>query len=113
VGPLQAAAVASASIGPVDAPLPIRPDPSVDQATQPGPKGFTDQAARVSFDPPLGWIREPSDALNPQSDPADPAQELVRFQLRLDDPSLYTFPVPVPSPRVRTPGAVLTDSLAL
>src|SRR5205823_2739214 len=67
VGPLHDAAVASDSIGPVDAPLPVRPDPSVDQATQPGPKGFTDQAARVSFDPPLGWIREPSDALNPQS----------------------------------------------
>ena len=111
-GPLNDTAVASDSIGPVDAPIPVRAEPIADQAAQPGPKGFTDAAARVSFDPPLGWVREPSEALNPQSDPPDPAQELVRFQLRLGDSSLYQLPVPITSALVRDAGAIITVGLA-
>lgn len=111
-GPLHDAAVASDSVGPVGAPVPVRAEPIADQAAQPGAKGFTDAAARVSFDPPVGWLREPSDALNPQSDPPDPAQELARFQLRLGDPSLYLVPVPITSGLVRDAGAVITLGLA-
>jgi hypothetical protein len=113
VGPLHDAAVASDSVGPIAAPLaPLRVDPVADQPAQPAPKGFTDDAARVSFDPPVGWVRAPSEALNPQSDPPDPAQELVRFQLRLGDPSLYAFPVPITSALVRDAGAIITVGVA-
>ena len=85
-GPLHGAALASDTAGPVGALAALRAEPVVDQAAEPAPKGFTDSAARVSFDPPIGWVRAPSTALNPQSDPPDPAQELVRYQLQLGDP---------------------------
>ena len=113
VGPLHDAAVASDSVGPVTAPTTeLRPEPVADQAAEPAPKGFTDAAARLSFDPPVGWVRQPSSALNPQSDPPDPAQELVRFQLRLGDASLYAFPVPITSALVRDAGAIITVGVA-
>ena len=113
VGPLHDAAVASDSIGPTGAaPAAVRADPAGDQPAQPAPKGFIDEAAGVSFDPPIGWVREPMQALNPQSDPPDPAQELVRFQMRLGDPSLYAFPVPITSALVRDAGAIITVGVA-
>src|SRR5207248_4948076 len=81
-GPLRDVAVASDTGGPIAAPMPVHAELIPDQPDRPVPKGFADEAARVSFDPPVGWVREPSQALNPVSDPPDPAQELVRFQLR-------------------------------
>lgn len=117
-GPLRDVAVASDSVGPIAAPVPVHPEPipaQSDQADQPdrsASKGFTDEAARVGFDPPVGWVREPSQALNPVSDPPDPAQELVRFQLRAGDPSLYLLPVPITSALVRDAGAIISVGLA-
>src|SRR5260221_12744422 len=74
---------------PVRPVAPLRVDPATfEKVIVPAPKGFVDDAARVSFDPPVGWVRAPSTALNPQTDPPDPAQELVRFQLRLGDEAL-------------------------
>ena len=113
VGPLHDAAFAADSVGPIAAaPLPILAQPVADQAAQPAPKGFIDAAAGVSFDPPFGWVRSPSQALNPQSDPPDPAQELVRFQLQLGDASLYAFPVPITSALIRDAGAIITVGVA-
>jgi hypothetical protein len=112
VGPLHDSAVASDTAGPVSAPVAVRAEALSDRPTAPAPKGFTDDAARVSFDPPVGWLRGPATALNPQSDPPDPAQELVRFQLKLSDPTLYAFPVPITSALVRDAGAIITVGLA-
>ena len=111
-GPLRDVAVASDTGGPIAAPMPVHADPIADLPDRPAPKGFTDEAARVSFDPPVGWVREPSEALNPLSDPPDPAQELVRFQLRAGDPSLYLLPVPITSALVRDAGAIISVGLA-
>ena len=111
-GPLRDVAVASDTGGPIAAPMPVHADPIADLPDRPAPKGFTDEAARVSFDPPVGWVREPSQALNPLSDPPDPAQELVRFQLRAGDPSLYLLPVPITSALVRDAGAIISVGLA-
>ncbi len=111
-GPLHDGAVASDTAGPVSAPVSVRAEALSDHPTVPAPKGFTDDAARVSFDPPVAWVRAPSDALNPQSDPPDPAQELVRFQLRVGDPTLYAFPVPITSALVRDAGAIITVGVA-
>jgi hypothetical protein len=113
VGPLHDAAVASDSTGPIAAaPIPVRREASADRPAQPAPKGYTNDAARVSFDPPLAWIQVPATALNPQSDPPDPAQELVRYQLRITDPTLYTLPVPITSALVRDAGAIITVGVA-
>ena len=112
VGPLHDGAVASDTVGPVAAPVPVRADALSDHPTAPAPKGFTDDAAKVSFDPPADWVRAPATALNPQSDPPDPAQELVRFQLKVGDPTLYAFPVPITSALVRDAGAIITVGVA-
>ncbi len=112
VGPLHDGAVASDAVGPVSAPVAVRADALSDHPTAPAPKGFTDDAARVSFDPPVAWVRAPSTALNPQSDPPDPAQELVRYQLTVGDPTLYAFPVPITSALVRDAGAIITVGVA-
>ena len=109
--PLHDAAVASDS-GPLAAPVPVRADPGMDRVTQPAPKGFTDDAAKVSFDPPVGWLRGPATALNAQSEPPDPAHELVRYQLRIGDASLYALPVPITSALIRDAGAIITVGLA-
>src|SRR5437764_15389299 len=111
-GPLRDVAVASDTGGPIAAPMPVHADPIADLPDRPAPKGFTDEAARVSLAPPVGWVREPSEALNPLSDPPDPAQELVRFQLRAGDPSLYLLPVPITSALVRDAGAIISVGLA-
>ncbi|MEA2660526.1 MAG: hypothetical protein QOH08_98, partial [Chloroflexota bacterium] len=97
---------------PISAPVTMRAEAIIAVAAAPAAKGFVDEAAGVSFDPPAGWIREPSDALNPQSDPPDPAEEVVRFQLRMGDASLYAFPVPLTSALVRDAGAIITIGVA-
>jgi hypothetical protein len=111
-GPLQGAALASDAAGPAGALAGLRADPVADQGAEPAPKGFTDSEAGVSFDPPAGWVRAPQTALNPQSDPPDPAQELVRYQLRVGDASLYAFPVPITSALVQDAGAIITVGIA-
>jgi len=112
-GPLHDAAFAS-DAGPTPGALmqPVWAEPFAASAPVPAPKGFIDEAAKVSFDPPVGWLREPSTALNPQSDPPDPAQELARFQLRTADPSLYEQPIPVTSALIRDAGAIISIGLA-
>ena len=57
VGPLHDGAVASDNVGPVAAPVAVRADALSDHPSAPAPKGFTDDAARVSFDPPADWVR--------------------------------------------------------
>ena len=111
-GPLHGAAFAADDFLPDGALAALRAEPVADQAAEPAPKGFTDSTARVSFDPPVGWLRAPSTALNPQSDPPDPAQELVRYQLQLGNASLYAFPVPITSALVRDAGAIITVGVA-
>lgn len=109
-------AVASDSTTPGDAADPVQPvraDPAVlEHIAAPAPKGYVDDAARLSFDPPVGWVRAPSTALNPESDPPDPAQELVRFQLRVGDASLYALPIPITSALIRDAGAIITVGIA-
>ena len=111
-GPLQAAALGADGIGDAGGLAAVRAEPVADQAGEPAPKGFSDGVARVSFDPPPGWVRAPSTALNPQSDPPDPAEELVRYQLQLGDASLYAFPIPITSALVRDAGAIITVGVA-
>ena len=111
VGPLHDAAVASDTTLP-DSAVAVKIEPIAGAGAAPAPKGFVDDAARVSFDPPAGWVREPSQALNPQSDPPDAAQELVRFQQQLGDATLYTFPIPITSALVRDAGAIITVGVA-
>lgn len=115
VGPFHDAAVASDSTtqGSALGPVPARADPALfEHVAAPAPKGFVDDAARISFDPPVGWIREPLTALNAQSDPPDPAQEITRFQLRLGDASLYALPIPITSALIRDAGAIITVGIA-
>ncbi len=120
VGPLHDAAFASSEWGSAGAgeagpgrTRASRAAIAIDQVTAPvAPRGFVDDGAKVSFDPPVGWIREPPRALNPQSDPPDPAQELVRFQLRTADPSLYEQPIPITSALIRDAGAIISIGLA-
>ncbi len=97
VGPLHDAAVASDSTA----------QSTAVAAVQPGWPLWP-----IRADPAVGWIREPSEALNPQSDPPDPAQEFVRFQLRTADPSLYAQPVPITSALIRDAGAIISIGLA-
>ena len=111
-GPLHGAALASDTAGPAGAVAALRAEPVADQAAEPAPKGFTDSATRVSFDPPVGWVRAPETALNPLSDPPDPAEEVVRSQLHVGDASLYAFPVPITSALVRDAGAIITAGVA-
>ena len=78
----------------------------------PVPHVFSDAVAKVSFDPPAGWVRGPDTALNPVSDPAEPVFELVRYQVRLGDPTLYAQPIPVTSGLIADAGAVISIGLA-
>lgn len=118
VGPLHDAAVASDWTARTSL---VAPDPlpsigadlgAFEGIAAPATKGFVDEAARISFDPPVAWVREPSEALNPQSDPPDPAQEIVRFQLRAGDPSLYALPIPITSALIRDAGAIISIGVA-
>jgi len=78
----------------------------------PLPQVFNDSEMKVSFVPPAGWVRGPASALNPVSDPPEPVFEIVRYQLRLSDPTLYAAPIPITSGLVADAGAVLTVGLA-
>ncbi|GAC1698877.1 MAG: hypothetical protein NVS9B6_09730 [Candidatus Limnocylindrales bacterium] len=80
--------------------------------TVPVPHVFSDPVAKVSFDPPAGWLRGPDAALNPVSDPAEPVFELVRYQIRIGDPTLYAQPIPVTSGLIADAGAIISIGLA-
>ena len=90
------------------------PDPAPDvlRADLPLPRVFNDNETHVSFVPPAGWVRGPASALNPVSDPPEPVFEIVRYQVRLSDPSLYAAPIPITSGLVADAGAVITVGLA-
>ena len=76
------------------------------------PQVFTDTETKVSFVAPAGWVRGPASALNPVSDPPEPVLEIVRYQLRLSDPTLYAAPIPITSGLVVDAGAVISVGLA-
>jgi hypothetical protein len=73
---------------------------------------FTDTDAAVSIVPPPGWVRSPATALNPQSDPPEPVQEVARFQIRIGDTELYAAPIPVTSGLVADATAVISIGIA-
>lgn len=81
-------------------------------ADAPLSQAFTDSETSVSFMPPAGWVRAPSTALNPVTDPAEPVFEIARFQLRVTDPKLYDAPIPITSGLVADAGAVISVGLA-
>jgi hypothetical protein len=83
----------------------LRPD-------MPLPRVFSDSETMVSFVAPAGWLRGPASALNPVSDPPEPVFEIVRYQHRLIDPSLYAAPIPITSGLIADAGAVITVGLA-
>ena len=90
------------------------PDVLIDvlSSDMPLPQVFADNEAKVSFVVPAGWVRGPASALNPVSDPPEPVLELVRYQLRLSDPTLYAAPIPITSGLVADAGAVISVGLA-
>ena len=73
---------------------------------------WSDPEAQLSFAPPPGWVRTAATSLNPQADPPEPVLELVRFQVRAGDPTLYATPVPVTSALVRDAGAIISIAIA-
>ena len=83
----------------------LRPDMPLTQV-------FSDSETKVSFVAPAGWVRGPASALNPVSDPPEPVFEIVRYQQRLLDPTLYAAPIPITSGLVADAGAVITVGLA-
>jgi hypothetical protein len=82
---------------------------SVDMAL---PEVFADTETSVSFVAPAGWVRGPASALNPVSDPPEPVLEIVRYQMRLSDPTLYAAPIPITSGLIADAGAVISVGLA-
>lgn len=108
----QAAGSTALPAGP--APRTIRADIAAQVAGPaiPPAHGFDDPVAKVSFDPPAGWLRGPDTALNPVSDPAEPVLELVRYQVRVGDPALYAQPIPLTSGLIADAGAVISIGLA-
>ncbi len=82
------------------------------RADMPLPEIFAETEAGVSFVAPAGWLRAPATALNPVSDPPEPVFEIVRYQLRLSDPTLYAAPIPITSGLVSDAGAVISVGLA-
>ena len=75
-------------------------------------QGFADTSAGVSFVAPAGWVEGPASALNPVSDPPEPVFEIVRYQMRVTDPTLYAAPIPITSGLVADAGALITVGLA-
>ena len=73
---------------------------------------FSDTDAGVTIVPPPGWVRSPMTALNPESDPPEPVQELARFQVRIGDTQLYASPIPVTSGLVADATAVISIGVA-
>jgi len=78
----------------------------------PLPRVFSDSDTQVSFVAPAGWLRGPASALNPVSDPPEPVFEIVRYQQRVSDPTLYVAPIPITSGLVADAGAIITVGLA-
>jgi hypothetical protein len=78
----------------------------------PLPQVFADTDTGVSFVAPDGWVAGPATALNPVSDPPEPVHEIVRYQMRLTDPTLYAAPIPITSGLVADAGALITVGLA-
>jgi hypothetical protein len=76
------------------------------------PQVFDDTETSVTFVAPAGWVRGPASALNPVSDPPEPVLEIVRYQLRVSDPTLYAAPIPITSGLVSDAGAVISVGLA-
>jgi len=76
------------------------------------PPVFAAPEGGVSFAAPAGWMRGPTSALNPVSDPPEPVLELVRYQLRLSDPTLYAAPISITSGLVADARAVISVGLA-
>ena len=112
-------------------PLPGLRATAASDATEPGPRAaarflpnevqdpdhpkadrFTDTDAGVTIVPPPGWVRSPATALNPESDPPEPVQEIARFQVRIGDPQLYASPIPVTSGLVADATAVISIGVA-
>ena len=83
----------------------LRPDMALSEI-------FADGETRVTFVAPAGWVRGPASALNPASDPPEPVFEVVRYQMRLADPTLYAAPIPITSGLVADAGAVISVGLA-
>jgi hypothetical protein len=76
------------------------------------PGHFVDADTGVSFVPPAGWVAGPAAALNPVSDPPEPVFEIVRYQMRVSDHTLYAAPIPITSGLVADAGALITVGLA-
>jgi len=76
------------------------------------PQVFADSESGVSFRAPAGWVEGPATALNPVSDPPEPVHEIVRYQMRVTDPTLYAAPIPITSGLVADAGALITVGLA-
>jgi hypothetical protein len=66
----------------------------------------------LAIAPPAGWLRSPSESLNPVTQPADAVFEVARFQLRLGEPSLYAQPIALTSGLLSDAGAVLSIGVA-
>ncbi len=92
--------------------LAAHPAPAETEPVGGSPEPYVDPDARLSIVPPSGWLRSPVTSLNPQSDPPEPVLEVVRFQLRLRDQSLYAQPVALTSGLVQDAGAVISVALA-
>jgi hypothetical protein len=97
------------------------PDPRTEARVHPNdfqdpyrPKAdrFTDADMGVTIVPPPGWVRSPATALNPESDPPEPVQEVARFQVRIGDAQLYASPIPVTSGLVADATAVISIGVA-
>ncbi|HJW50328.1 MAG TPA: NlpC/P60 family protein, partial [Candidatus Limnocylindria bacterium] len=73
---------------------------------------FADTDSGVSFTAPPGWVAGPASALNPVSDPPEPVHEIVRYQMRVTDPTLYAAPIPITRGLVADAGALITVGLA-
>ncbi len=85
---------------------------AVQDPDRPKAERFSDVAAGLSITPPAGWVRSPSSALNPMSDPPEPVEEFARFQLRISDPQLYATPIPITSGLVADATAMISIGVA-
>ena len=108
VAPAETATIAS------DYRAAAAPEPAGDvlRVEMPLPQLFVDTETSVSFVAPPGWVRGPATALNPVADPPEPVLEIVRYQMRVADPSLYAAPIPITSGLVADAGAVISVGLA-
>lgn len=84
----------------------------VQDPDRPRAERYSDRAAGLSITPPAGWVRSPTSALNPMSDPPEPVEEFARFQLRIADPQLYATPIPITSGLVADATAMISIGVA-